>query len=243
MEIVLILVFPWIFLFAWLASLEEKQREKSLNAAAAMQRFASVFPDARVTDDGVFVGKRFVHFRSIVRTHLEQRSFGSQAPGELGGSILRPRAVEVVVLTTTEGKELAAVGSKTTAGTIQKNVEQARKRSNEFSELARGDRTVRSWLESITAPAGGYRSASFPSEQFLEIVQNGWLAPTVRAAAAVRLRESLNEEAKGRLVAIAADVGYEPLRLALNAIAKGETSDVNDALEALVDPPLGAVQD
>lgn len=191
----------------------------------------------RVMSDGIFIGEDFTHYRTITRARVEERAFDNQTASEPGGSTLRPRRVDVVVVKLNSGEEQVGFGSSALAKSIQENADRSKANQQMHPELQRGNRSAREWIESYAPSASNYRVATLVPEQLFQIVGDGTMPPTVRASAAMRLRRE-NDSVGLRLSTIAAGVGYEPLRLALNSIAKGERGEVHDGLEALVDPPI-----
>lgn len=107
--------------------------------------------------------------------------------------------------------------------------------------LARGGRDVTEWLRALhtlrNGEAGGYRAASIPDEVLWRAVEDPSSDPTVRAGAAVALRNSLDDAGRVRL-RVAAEASASPrLRVALETAASPDDEDaLARALEECEEP-------
>lgn len=107
--------------------------------------------------------------------------------------------------------------------------------------LARGTRDARTWARELRAlvaaeTKAGYRVAALPHDALWEVLEDPAAAPGARAAAAVALAPSLDEDGKRR-VRVAADATASPrVRVAITRAAEdADEEEVARALEALED--------
>jgi hypothetical protein len=106
--------------------------------------------------------------------------------------------------------------------------------SASVAALARGSRSIDTWLRDISATdenQARYRVAAIPKERLWRIVEDASAAPTARAAAAVVLRDSLDETSRARLHATSEACAAPKLRVVLDAVA--EACDEQKLAEAL----------
>jgi hypothetical protein len=106
--------------------------------------------------------------------------------------------------------------------------------SASVAALARGSRSIDTWLRDISATdenQARYRVAAIPKEQLWQIVEDASAEPTARAAAAVVLRDSLDDAARARLHATSEACAAPKLRVVLDAVA--EACDEQKLVEAL----------
>ena len=105
------------------------------------------------------------------------------------------------------------------------------------TRLARGSRSIDAWLRDLRAAGdperGNYRLATLPHEVLWSTLESATAAPTARAGAAFALAPSLDETSRKRLDDVAATCASEQLRLALEAVAKGD--EISERLAALSD--------
>jgi len=107
--------------------------------------------------------------------------------------------------------------------------------------LARGGRDVTEWLRALHAlrngEAGAYRAAAIPEEVLWRTVEDPTSDPTVRAGAAVALRDSLDEGGRVRLRVAAAASASPRLRVALEKVASPtDEEELARALEGCEEP-------
>jgi hypothetical protein len=99
----------------------------------------------------------------------------------------------------------------------------------------RGERSIRQWIAELRARATHetYRDTSFDVDRLWSMVESPSLEPSHRAAAAVALRDKLDDEGKARL-RVAADACASPeVRVALEAAAEDDEEKLSSALERL----------
>jgi hypothetical protein len=88
--------------------------------------------------------------------------------------------------------------------------------------LARGGRTAVEWLKALHSLGSGavnYRSVTLPPDVLWRIAENPAAPPHERAAAAVALRDALDEEGRARLRVLAEATAAPRVRVALEAAA------------------------
>lgn len=107
--------------------------------------------------------------------------------------------------------------------------------------LARGGRDVTEWLRALHAlrngEAGAYRAAAIPEEVLWRTVEDPASDPTVRAGAAVALRDSLDDAGRVRLRVAAAASASPRLRVALEKVASPtDEAELACALEGCEEP-------
>jgi hypothetical protein len=102
--------------------------------------------------------------------------------------------------------------------------------------LARGGRTARDWLRALhtlgAGDAADYRAATMPADLLWRIAENAAAPPHERAAAAVALEETLDDQGRARLRALAEATAAPKVRVALEAVAaKTDEEKLARALE------------
>jgi hypothetical protein len=101
--------------------------------------------------------------------------------------------------------------------------------------LARGDRDVGSWsaaLKALLGDARTYRTPAVPPETLWRVLEDPRQPATARAGAAVALRGTLDDEARGRLRVATATCASAELRGAFEAAAEADDETVETALRA-----------
>lgn len=126
---------------------------------------------------------------------------------------------------------------------INEGIERHRRASAGASLLARGERDTRAWMRDIVLASdehASFRAPAFPPDDLWRVVEDPAAATTARAAAALALRNRLDDEGRARL-RIAADACAAPkLRIALEEAASARTtSELEEAFEELDDDVSG----
>ena len=128
------------------------------------------------------------------------------------------------------------------AGAMKARIEEARTRAaavtaesrDVTAELARGDRALGAWIESLSGlvdrPAS-YRVAAVPRERLWSALEDVTQPAEVRAAAAVALRTRLAEDEKPRLRIAASACASPRLRVALEAAEREDDAKLAEALD------------
>ena len=101
--------------------------------------------------------------------------------------------------------------------------------------LARGARSVAEWVADLTALATerGYRAVHLPPDRLWSVAEDPSVEPEERAAAALILRSSLDEQGKARLRVAAAACASPTTRQTLKVLADGEDEELMPSLEEL----------
>ena len=102
--------------------------------------------------------------------------------------------------------------------------------------LARGGRDVRDWmhaLRTLNETQASFRSATIPDEELWRIAEDPTGSAPVRVAAAVALRDRLDEDGRRRLQLVADACVVPRLRIALDAASLDDDATVARALEEL----------
>lgn len=183
--------------------------------------------------DGVrvsWLGKnRFISHRSI--TEVERTDRGVKlhlVGGEAIDLPLRPRT-----------KRVAAAWANEIAG-LRDRIERARSRGEEGPAfdpklLEPDDRSMTEWVRAVRSGerVSTFRDGSLDEKQLWTVVENGGVDHAQRAAAAIALSASLDDEGKKRL-RVAAGASAEPkLRVALEAAADADESEMANAMQKL----------
>jgi len=177
----------------------------------------------QVGADGVVVKHPRVGF-------IPYRDIASVKIGATGGVLRRH-----------SGAEINYVGFAVTPGALTERIREgieAHRRAEPPADaaalVARGSRPVSEWLSalhSISEPTGDYRTAAVPDETLWRLAEGHGVEATARAGAAVILRQRLGDEGRARLEATAAATAEPRIRVALEAVAKGEDDALTEALE------------
>jgi hypothetical protein len=101
--------------------------------------------------------------------------------------------------------------------------------------LGRGGRTTHDWVRDLRTlrAGGGYRDEDVGAEHLWDVLEDPTLEAAPRAAAAVALRDQLDDAGKAR-VRVAADACASPkVQVALQAAADGTDEDLAEAMEVI----------
>jgi hypothetical protein len=113
----------------------------------------------------------------------------------------------------------------------------ASEREPPVAVLDRGGRTALDWLRALRRVGAGanatLRSAPTSPERLVRVVESPASRPIDRAAAAIALQSSDDDEAKARVRVAAHAVADERLRVALEAATEGDDARLEAALEEL----------
>jgi hypothetical protein len=101
--------------------------------------------------------------------------------------------------------------------------------------LARGERSARQWLRDMRdlTKRHDYREAAVTSEHLWPVLENAAVDSPARAAAAVALRDHLDEEGRARLRVAAEACASPNVRVALEAVLGEDEEELTRALECL----------
>jgi hypothetical protein len=122
---------------------------------------------------------------------------------------------------------------------LEARIRQARQAAGgaDVAALDRKERPIAAWLAHLRAltlrEAKGFRDAPVVPEALWKTVENGHAEPAVRAAAAVALGPSLDDDGRARLRVAAGTVAAPRLRVALSAAADGDEEALSSALAEL----------
>jgi hypothetical protein len=179
--------------------------------------------------DGIYVEQVFRH-QFVPFAEVEKVSLGVS-----GSLILTTRGAGPLVFHAARSRS----GGERLDGLVEK-IEDARVASLASPDdspvlLERGERTIGQWISELRALSKGetYRDASVDPIRLWSMVESPSAEPSHRAAAAVALRDQLDDAGKTRL-RVAADACASPhVRVALEAAAEEDDEKLSLALERL----------
>jgi hypothetical protein len=192
-----------------------------------------------VGEDGVLVSRwfgarRFIHYADLEGVRAEGRDL-----------VLLPRAGRPVVAHFGGVRGILGSDLDMRLEGLVRAIEDARRAHAQGSTasalLARSGRNGKAWLAALrgaTEERAGFRAVALPAEQLWRVVADPGAAPTERAAAAVVLRETLDDQGRARLRVMSEATASPQLRVALAAAADAPNDDVlASALDRLEEAP------
>ncbi|MEQ9319997.1 MAG: hypothetical protein RIF41_12610 [Polyangiaceae bacterium] len=148
-------------------------------------------------------------------------------------------AVHVVMQVDGEKEARAGFRTQQQANAFIERVEAAGRARGEgqpmAEALARGDAAVSDWVARLRAATsvGSHRTAAVAHEHLWRLVEGPSVEPLQRAAAAIALRDHLDDSSKKRIADVAASTASPRLRLVLEQVT--EDADDEAVVEALAE--------
>jgi len=205
----------------------------ALGAISAL--FASFIPTrVRAGSDGLLLQwartERFIAFRDVARVdQYEEKANGFMANGVR--LTLRDGSYKNIMgRSRDECEELVA----TIGRAWSQHAAWAKQIASVDVSLERGAQSLSEWVRNLRTMADGApRAASIPRDQLFRIAENPATPPTQRIAASIAAASENREDVKARISRLAVATANPRLRVALEALANNDDTELENSLETL----------